>query len=150
MKELKLKYLAWIILLMYCIHLVEEYVFNLAGWMNNVLGADLSTNEFIWINAAGLTIFLIFAVLYSFGLGSEFVLWIFNTIFFVNGILHFILGVGTLTYSPGVVTGILLFIPVGWYIYRRLKTELPDRLRFTGTIMGVMILGLIAMISFNI
>lgn len=112
------------------IHQFEEYVYpggfkeyfnnniyNPFGFFRN----KLTNKGIIWINVIfgwGMNIVtLLFLSSYPFAV------LIVIAILFINGIIHFIVTFKTQYYNPGVITGALLFLPLGFYAYYKF---LPD------------------------
>lgn len=111
-------------------HQFEEYVYpgtfkeyfntrlyNPFGFFRN----KLTDKGILWVN-----------VIFGWGV-NIFVLLLFSTnpvavmavigILFINGIMHFFVTFKTRYYNPGVVTGAILFIPLGIYTYSKLSSE---------------------------
>ncbi len=105
------QYLLWIALFCYALHIVEEFTLNWKGWAIEVIKLPVDWNNFYVVNAAVIALgiscaevgwqFPIFALIYP-------ALMIINAILF-----HIIPTIHTRIYSPGIVTAILLFLPVG-------------------------------------
>ena len=150
MRNLTLRQMAWLLPLMFVLHIVEEHTMEFTQWYSYFIGADFSVSEYFAINFIAFSILILFSALYSMGRGSDFVMWVINSVLFLNGVLHVLLSIIFFTYSPGVFTGLLILIPVGWVIYGKLRDELLDRQRFTGTVLGGAILLMIAMIAYTI
>jgi hypothetical protein len=71
------------------------------------------------------------------------------TVTAMNGMLHVF---GTLvsgSYSPGVISGVLLWIPLGVYALRRTHGALPRGEFYAGVVLGFAAHGLVSWLAFN-
>ncbi len=59
------------------------------------------------------------------------------TAMMVNGSLHVILGALTRSYSPGAVSGLLLWVPLGALTLHACWSTLPRRTYWTGALAGL-------------
>lgn len=141
MKNIKLVQLAWFFPLNHLIHLCEElYVGKgLHVWINNIVETQLTLKDFIIINIIGFSLMTLSAIFYSMGKGSKTILLGFGTLFFVNGILHTLLSILTMSYSPGVLTGLLFSIPLGLLTFKMIIPNLSVRDRVLGILIGFLI-----------
>lgn len=109
------EYLLWIAALAYGAHIVEELVFDWRNWARSTLRLPAEWHEFYVFNA--------FVVLY--GVISAIIGWklpilslsflafmIINTIFF-----HMVPFLKGKRFSPGLITSIVLFIPIASWCY---------------------------------
>lgn len=120
--------MAWVLPAAYLVHLLEEYFtgVTLPVWLNTHLDADLSNSDFLTVNGIAMAIVLFNAVTFSVGRGRMTVMVAIITVFLVNGLLH---GLGSLywgQYSPGTITGLAIYVPLGllalyrlWQVLRR-------------------------------
>ncbi len=106
----------WLPLLVAALHIVEEFVWpgGFAAWYRAYrpdLAASVSNRFLFWINAA-----LLFACV-SAGIdgpspyGAALFLTI-TALLFANGIFHLVATIKSKRYSPGVVTGVVLYLPL--------------------------------------
>lgn len=110
------------------LHQFEEYVYpggfkdffnyrlyNPMGFFRN----KLTDKGIIWVNVFlgwGMNI-----LVYLFFKGNTAAVLAVITILLINGLLHFITAFSQQSYNPGVVTGAVLFIPLGFYSYYKLS-----------------------------
>jgi hypothetical protein len=66
----------------------------------------------------------------------------------VNGVLHLATTILTRTYSPGVVSGVVLWIPLGLYYVMQGNAILPGRELWTALSAGVAIQAGVSMLAF--
>jgi len=107
-------------------HIIEEYWFSLTSWINLYLNSDFSISDFLTINMIGLIILSTNSILHLLKIGSNFVTAIFGSLLAVNGILHILLSLVTVTYVAGTITGIVLYLPLGYMLYKHLFPHLSD------------------------
>jgi hypothetical protein len=64
----------------------------------------------------------------------------------LNGVLHLAGTVLTRSYSPGVVTGLLLWVPLGLFALRRMRPRLPRPAFAAAGLAGIALQGLVSML----
>ncbi|HLF09829.1 MAG TPA: HXXEE domain-containing protein [Gammaproteobacteria bacterium] len=134
----------------YALHLAEEWYGGegLVAWTERVLGTELTPLRFVILNAVAWPLFAALTVLAIRFTAYAWLLVTFATIVVVNALLH---ALGTLAvgvYSPGLVTGLLLYVPVGGLVLVTGRHKLPPR-RFGGALLlGVAIHVAVAFIAF--
>ncbi len=149
MKTLSPNQLAWAIPITILIHQLEEYFGQFPLWYSNLLDAQLSNQDFIVINAVGLLIFLTFALSYIIN-ENNLILVALGTFVFVNGMIHLLLSFFTLSYSPGTISGVVLFIPLGIIIYKNIMPHLSKSERILAIALGIFALFTVSIIARNI
>ena len=126
--------------LTYALHVGEEYWGGESfwRWMSRVSGASLSEAEFVAINAVGLVVVTVVAVAAaSSARAAGFAVPALGTIVAVNGSLHLVASLLTGSYSPGVVSGLLLWLPLGVHALRRAWREQASAGFATGVLVGL-------------
>jgi hypothetical protein len=106
---------AWPLLfpLTYLVHIVEEYLGGFPAWSSRYLGfrmsvpAFLAINEFAWLGMACAAIAATVAA------PARWLVIPLATVTAVNGSGHLVMSGITRTYSPGAVSGTLLWLPLG-------------------------------------
>ena len=124
-------------------HITEEYFGGFPAWSAQWLGFKLTPTGFLELNAAAWTCMFVGSVVAT--LGPRWLVVPFATATFVNGCAHLLLTIATRTYSPGVITGTLLWIPLGAYTLRLAHAQLP-RVTFWGA--AILGLALHAIVGF--
>jgi len=148
MKALSPTQMAWLIPVTLLVHQLEEYFGQFPLWYSNLLNVQLSNQDFIMINGVGLFIFTAFAFSYIF-YKNNLILAALGTLVFVNGMLHLLLSIFTLTYSPGTISGVVLFIPLGIIIFKKIFPQLRDGERIIAIAIGIFVLFTVSMIAIN-
>lgn len=112
--------------LVFVLHVLEEAP-GFVAWFNRLVPRGITERTFFSVNAAGLLITLVLVVLVAASRdpvsGLALAAWV-GFLFLANGLLHL---VGTLAhgrYSPGVVTGTLLYLPYGAVLLRSIARDL--------------------------
>jgi uncharacterized protein with HXXEE motif len=124
-------------------HIAEEYYGGFPAWSAQWLGFALAPAGFLELNAyawAGM-----FAASIVATLGAGWVVVPFATATFVNGCAHLLATIATRTYSPGAITGTLLWIPLGAYTLRRAHGRLPRAVFWTAVLLGLALHALVVL-----
>ncbi len=118
-------------------HIAEEWFGGMIDWASLFLDITLEANLFLTINMIGL-------VLFAIGAASAYreprAAWIgvsLAALVGVNAIAHTVLSVAVGAYSPGTITGLLLYIPLVVIIFRWAATHLSR-----GVIGGAILFGI--------
>lgn len=107
----------WLGTAAYAWHILEEYEFNWRDWARNALGLPVEWSDFYIANAIVIALGICSANLANAapGIALSFIaLMLINAIFF--HIAPFIKMRGR--FSPGLITAVLLFLPIGALAYR--------------------------------
>lgn len=132
-------------------HVSEEYWGGESfwRWVSRVSGASLSEAEFLAINAVGLAVVTVVAVSAALSANAARVgVPALGTIVAVNGSLHLVASLLTGSYSPGVVTGLVLWLPLGVHALRRAWRDLPGADFATGVLVGLAAHAAVSLVAF--
>lgn len=133
----------------YALHVLEE---GFAGerfycWIGRVTGRRMLPRTFFAINF----VFLIL-ILASIALTPEsqrlFLVVVLSTIGLINGLGHALGTWATRTYSPGLITGALLWAPLGLFALRSSSAAGPSNTISAGAGLGAGIMVLVLMIAY--
>lgn len=99
----------------YVAHLCEEWWGGpgFPAWASITLGVEVSPERFLLINAVALPIFLAGSIA---AVKSARLSWLaaaFASLLLLNGLLHLLATLAFATYSPGTITGAILYLPLG-------------------------------------
>jgi len=148
MKRFSPNQLALLIPASFLAHQLEEYFGSFPAWYSDLLNADLSNQDFIVINTIGLI--LISGLAFSFiSSKNSMILAVLGTIVLVNGVIHLALSIFTLSYSPGVITGVIFFLPLGVSIYKKILPLLSESEKTISISIGVIFLFSVSLIAYN-
>ncbi|HSQ86563.1 MAG TPA: HXXEE domain-containing protein, partial [Desulfobacterales bacterium] len=127
-----------------------EYFTGFPDWFSQLFEVDLSLYNFIFINSLGFTATIIIAILYSFNKINYFVIAVLGTLFFINGIIHIVATILTINYSPGTITGLLFYLPIGYLVYKNIFPLLPKKQKSLSVVLGLSVQIIVAMVAFSI
>src|SRR5262249_20448762 len=130
---------AWPLLfpLTYLLHIVEEYFGGVPAWSSRYLGFRMSVpgflaiNEFAWLGIAGAAIRATVAA------PAPWPRIPLATVTAVNGSAHLVMSGVTRTYSPGAVSGTLLWLPLGVVTLVRSYRSVSGGVFWGGVALGV-------------
>lgn len=126
--------LGLLLLVTYALHIVEEYTFGFPAWAEAHTGLAFTSEVFLRLNAmffgvmaAGVVAGLLFTP-------AQWLVVPLGTAVLINGTGHLVASLITWSYSPGLVTGTLLWIPLGFRIIRAARQLWPS----AGVIAGIL------------
>lgn len=122
----------------YSLHLAEEWVAGFSVWTRSVLGNEVPAERFVIINGAA---FLLFVIGTAATLRSPRCEWFavsFAALLGLNGILHALATLAFGCYSPGSVTGLLLYVPLSAHVMRASRSRLPAAVFAKAVVAGVL------------
>jgi hypothetical protein len=123
---------------------------GLPDWFSGVFNANLSLNDFIIINSIGLTAVVVIVILYGLDKVNNFLIVALGSLFFLNGLIHLAASLVTATYSPGTISGVILYIPLGVLIFKKILPLLPEQQHSLSIVAGIIAHIIISVIAFNI
>ncbi len=105
---------AWLFPLTYVLHLAEEYWGGegFPAWISRVAGVSFTNHEFLVLNSFALLLLTLGAWL-IYQNTWRWLLTALAGVVFLNGTLHLVFSVWTWTYSPGLISGVLCWMPLG-------------------------------------
>ena len=134
----------------YLAHLCEEWWGGpgFSAWTQATLGIGVSPDRFIAINAVALPLFTVCIII---ALRNRRFAWFaaaFAALVTVNGLLHLLATAAFAAYSPGVMTGVVLYIPLGGFVLHSMSRSLPPAVFGWAICAGVALHALVAMVAF--
>ena len=140
---------AWLFPITYLIHIAEEYWGGFPKWIARFWGVESSLNNFLsWNGGAWVVMTLCVAVV----LKTKSYRWLlvsFATVVLINGLVHAGASAVTASYSPGLISGLLLFVPLGLVTLRRARMQVNARTFRAGVILGVLMHGIVVLLAFG-
>ena len=122
--------------LVFVVHVLEEWP-GFVAWFNSLVTPGITRELFLSVNLAAFTITLVVSALAASSrepiAGLVAVAWV-GFLMLANGVFHL---VGTLVharYSPGVVSGTLLYLPLSFLVLRAASRELGLSGRVTAAV----------------
>jgi hypothetical protein len=131
--------LGWLFPATYAVHILEEWRGGegFPAWFSRVMGVELSVERFLALNAfalAGMTLGVALAVLFR---RMRWLVVGFGAVVVLNGLAHVAASVVTRSYSPGVVSGALLWLPLGAWTLAAGRKGLSRRDFGAGVVVGL-------------
>lgn len=141
---------AWLFPLTYLVHIAEEYWGGIGfpAWVSRVAGAELTPERFLQLNIFAWI--LMFACILL-ALSVKPLGWLvisFGTTSLINALAHLAGSIITISYSPGLISGLLLWLPLGIYTLHRSRKLASRRAFLAGVSVGVLLHGLVFLLAF--
>jgi hypothetical protein len=135
----------WLFPLTYLIHAMEEYWCGegFYRWSARIIGRGMSPEQFVAINSSAWIAMVASILVFRKTPSVRWLTITFATVVFINGIAHLAGSVWTSTYSPGVVSGLLLWIPLGAATFYRAWKRVTRRSFIAGVLVGAAIHGVL-------
>ena len=143
---------AWLFPATYLVHIAEEYAAGegFPAWLSRVAGIVFTPGQFFVLNAAfWLAMVSAVALARSWARGSVLLVAL-GTLVLLNTVLH---TGGTLysgTYSPGLLSAVLLWLPLGCSTLLRARVHLPRRSFALGVVAGFAGHALVSWLALNL
>jgi O-antigen ligase len=139
----------WLFPASYAIHIAEE---GLAGerfyrWVRRVSGREVSPGVFIGANLAFEAAMIAAVRRVRVREDTAWLVPALGTITAMNGIGHLVGSVASRSYSPGLVSGIAVWAPLGLYAVVRSRRVLPRPVWRRGVTAGALILGGVVLVA---
>ena len=141
--------LVWLFVAAYAAHVVEEFFGGFPQWVALVAGRPLPVREFAIINAFGLAAMVAAARVST---RREPLAWLaigVATVVLVNALLHLLGSLLTGTYSPGLITGVVLYLPLGLLLLLRASHQAPASFLLRDILTGLAAHALVLLIAFS-
>lgn len=134
----------------YLCHLCEEWWggVGFAAWTRQALGVEVSPARFLLLNGFVWPLFLVCTIAAIRAPRFAWFLVAFATIVVLNGSLHLLGTLAYSSYSPGLVTGVLLYLPIGGWVLVRSASRMSSGLFWLGVAMGLLFHAAVAAIAF--
>jgi len=134
----------------YLCHLCEEWWggVGFVAWTRTALGVEVSPTRFLWLNGLVWPLFLAGTIAAIRVPKFAWFLVTFATILVINGAFHALGSLAYSSYSPGLVTGLLLYFPIGGLVLVRWANRLSPTAYGLAVAAGFLIHALVAVIAF--
>jgi uncharacterized protein with HXXEE motif len=134
----------------YLAHLCEEWWGGegFASWTARVVGAPVSETRFIVVNSIAAPVFVLGTVLAITHPKRFWFIVTLGTIVLINGLLHVLGTAGSRSYSPGVITGAVLYLPLGILALLVGRRRLLETTFWAAVAAGVVIHAMVAIVAF--
>lgn len=137
--------IAWLFPLTYALHLCEEYWGGegFPRWISRLADVSFTNQEFLVLNSLAMVFMTVGATL-IFKHNWRWLLIALGGVVFINGSLHLVFSIVTWSYSPGLISGVLCWMPLGLFTIYRQWTLASRPSFFIGVFLA---LGLHSMVS---
>lgn len=132
----------------YLLHFAEEWYGGISAWTLAALGNEISPERFLLINGIAFPVFVIGTLA---ALRYPRMTWFGATLaamFALNAVLHTLATLGLGLYSPGTVTGLLLYMPLSFFVLRSSTARLSQAVFAGSVLLAVLLHGLISYLAF--
>ncbi len=130
--------LVWLFVPAYLCHLAEEFFGGFPAWIGAVIGRPLPPAGFIAINAVALVL-MIAAIRAAIRRESHgWMVIAIASLLFLNAIAHALGSIATASYSPGVITGAVIYFPLGAIALIRAWDQAPEQQFWRGVGVGAL------------
>lgn len=131
--------------LVFILHVLEELP-SFVTWFNSLVPRGINQGLFLTVNGVALAITVALTLLVAASpdpvSGLLLAAWV-GFLFIANGLLHLVGTIAHERYSPGVVTGAILYLPYGVLLLQRIVRDLALK---PGVVIGIATLGGIPML----
>ncbi len=129
---------AWLFPLTYVLHATEEYACGetFPVWISRILGVHFTATGFLWLNGVAMAAMIGVVWLAQARDDLRWLLTTLATIITVNGAAHVLGSLASRSYSPGVVTGTFLWLPLGIAVLRSAWHHRPHDRFALGVVTG--------------
>jgi hypothetical protein len=142
--------LGWLFPLTYAAHVLEEWRGGdgFPAWFSRLTGAGLTEARFLALNEAALVGMAVGVALAYAVRELRWLLVSFAAAVTINGLAHLTATLATRTYSPGVVTGTLVWLPLGATVLAAGRRALSRRAFAAGLVVGVVLHAAVLVLAF--
>ena len=128
----------WLFPLTYLLHIAEEWWGGegFPAWINRIAGVRMEAGQFLVWNSLALFCLTVGVFL---AMRTKSLRWLplaFGVAFLLNTLSHLVASLLTASYSPGLVSGLLLWTPLGTVTLLRARKSLSRRAFHAGLIVG--------------
>lgn len=140
--------LLWLLPLAYALHILEEWFAGFPEWVALVVGASLPRTPFVIINAIAMAV-MIAAIRTStaredngwMGIAAA-------SILFVNAFAHLLGSTLTRVYSPGLISGVVLYLPIAGLVLLRAWSQAQHGAFARGVAVGIGVHALVFVVAY--
>src|SRR6185436_18733268 len=130
---------SWLFPVTYLIHIAEEYWGGegYPAYILRVRGVHLSPNRFLAVQALGAVLMaagVILARRFNF---SNMMVIIMASIVLVNGLTHIATSLSNGGYNPGLISSILIWLPLGIYVLVHFRNDVSRQRYWLGIAIGI-------------
>jgi hypothetical protein len=137
--------------LCYLVHLAEEYWAGegFVGWATRFVGAELTVDRFIIINVVGWSLMFVGSVLAVVVARLRWLVIVFAALVLVNALAHLFGTLASGSYSPGLASGVLLYVPIGALTLARAHRVFPPETFWLSAGLGGLLNVVVFLVAFG-
>ena len=141
----------WLFPLTYLIHIAEEQWGGegFPAWVARFGGVPFTPANFLALNVGACLLMTVGLVLVLRFRAMRWLLCSFATVVLLNGLAHLAASLLTASYSPGLISGLLLWAPLGAAALARLRSRLTGRSFWSGVTVGLLMHAVVALLAFG-
>ncbi|HEU5220066.1 MAG TPA: HXXEE domain-containing protein [Gemmatimonadales bacterium] len=133
----RLRALGLLLPLTFAAHIAEEYWGGFPAWASAQVGLALTEPAWLSLNIQFFGVMTVGVIAALLADAAQWLLIPLGTAVLINGIAHVAASLITRSYSPGVITGALLWIPLGLAIIRAARQRWRRPVVLAGVLVGV-------------
>jgi hypothetical protein len=131
--------LLWLLPLAYALHILEEWFGGFPEWIALIAGSPLPRGSFIATNTIAMAAMVAAILAATTREASGWMGIAAASVLFVNAFAHLFGSIATRAYSPGLITGIVVYLPIAGLVLLRAWSQ-AGRGAFTlGMVVGVLL-----------
>lgn len=140
---------AWLFPASYLVHILEEYWGGFPAWIARFWGVESSLSNFLSWNGGALLMMTIGVALVIKTKSYRWLLVSFGMVVLINGLVHAGASLVTSSYSPGLISGLALFVPLGAVTLWRARGSVNRRTFRAGIILGILMHAVVVLLAFG-
>lgn len=132
--------LAWLAVAAYVLHVVEEHILGWYDWARKTMNISMEWDHYVTTEVAIIVLGIVAAMLSGVPQIGPILVVAFVTLLVINVVFFHLLPMlaSGFKFSPGIISGILLFLPLGYYTFRGQTLSQNDL--FTAGLIGVAVI----------
>jgi hypothetical protein len=140
--------LVWLMPAAYTAHLLEEWFGGFPEWVGTVVGSPLPRPAFVAINAVAFVVLVAAVRETTRREESGWMAIAIAAVIGVNGLGHILGSLATRSYSPGLITGVVFYLPLAKLVLMRAWLQArPEAWRF-GVVSGIVFHTLVFVVAY--
>jgi hypothetical protein len=139
----------WLYPATYAVHILEELWGGegFTAWLGRVAGVELAARQFLVWNALALLLMTAGVLLALRYRHLRWLLLAYGVAFTLNALSHLAASLYTVSYSPGLLSGLLLWLPLGALTLTRFRRTLTRRGRRAGLLVGLLMHAVVLLVT---
>jgi hypothetical protein len=126
----------WLFVAAFAAHILEEWVGGFTEWFAVLAGRPLPRSDFLVINLVALGLMAVAARLSTRRPSLGWLAIGIATVVLINGLAHLLASLAWGTYAPGLITSVVLYLPLSQLVLIRAWEQVPRPFFWRGVIAG--------------